>query len=75
MELKETITIIQIVASILLVIAILLQNRGEGLGGLFGGGGGEVFRTRRGMENLLYYITIGLAAAIVVLSLYNTTLS
>ncbi len=49
----------QIVLGILIVISILVQNRGEGIGELFGGsGGGEHFRTRRGLESFLYYGTI-----------------
>jgi preprotein translocase subunit SecG len=51
-----------------LVITVLLQNRAEGLGKMFGGGG-EVFRTKRGLEKVLYYLTIGLILVLVVLSL------
>ncbi|MBU1119617.1 preprotein translocase subunit SecG, partial [Patescibacteria group bacterium] len=47
---------------------VLLQNRAEGLGKMFGGGG-EVFRTKRGLEKVLYYLTIGLILVLVVLSL------
>lgn len=74
MDWKQIITIAQIVVAIAVVITILLQNRGEGLGSFFGGGG-EVFRTRRGLENMLFYISIGLAVILVVLSIINTTLS
>lgn len=42
----------QIVAGILLVIAVLLQHRGTGLGGAFGGEGMS-YRSRRGIEKLL----------------------
>lgn len=42
----------------------MLQNRTEGMGQLFGGGGGgEHFRTRRGVESFLYYATIVLIVA------------
>lgn len=60
--------IVQIVLCVLLVISILLQNRAEGLGKMFGGGG-EVFRTKRGLESFLYYFTIGLSIVLVILSL------
>ncbi|MDD3474589.1 MAG: preprotein translocase subunit SecG [Candidatus Dojkabacteria bacterium] len=60
--------IVQIVISSLLVISILLQNRAEGLGKMFGGGG-EVFRTKRGLEKFLYYFTIALIVILVVISL------
>jgi len=58
----------QIAVCGVLVVAILLQNRAEGLGKMFGGGG-EVFRTKRGLEKVLYYLTIGLILILVVLSL------
>ncbi len=74
MDTKKIITIFQIIVSIAIVVSILLQNRGEGLGRFFGGGG-EVFRARRGFENTLYYLTIGLAAVLVILSVVNTTLA
>ncbi len=41
--------VVQVVVSITMVISVLLQNRAEGLGTMFGGGG-EVFRTKRGLE-------------------------
>jgi len=59
---------IQIIISILVVISILLQNRAEGLGKMFGGGG-EVFRTKRGLEKFLYYFTIALVVLLVITSL------
>ena len=52
--------VIQIVLSALLVTAILLQQRGSGLGAAFGGDT-NVFRTKRGVEKILFYATIGLA--------------
>ncbi|MEA3357019.1 MAG: preprotein translocase subunit SecG [Patescibacteria group bacterium] len=64
----------QIVVAVILIVSILLQNRGEGLGS-FLGGGGEIFRTRRGIENVLYKTSVVLAITLVVLSLVNTSLS
>ncbi len=52
--------IIQMILSVLLITAILLQQRGSGLGAAFGGGS-EVFRTKRGVEKLLHYATIAIA--------------
>jgi len=54
------IAIIQIVLSVLLVAAILLQQKGAGLGGTFGGDGG-VYSTRRGAERVIYTSTIIIA--------------
>jgi protein translocase SecG subunit len=58
----------QIVVCVLVVLSVLLQNRAEGLGKMFGGGG-EVFRTKRGFEKFLYYFTIFLALILVAISL------
>jgi len=60
--------IIQIVISILLIIVILLQNRGAGLGSAFGGTGG-VYLTKRGLEKKLFAATIVLAVLFFGLSL------
>ena len=60
--------ILQVIVCSLLVVSILMQNRAEGLGKMFGGGG-EVFRTKRGLEKFLYYLTIALILVLIVLSL------
>lgn len=57
---QKIIAIAQISVSVLLVLAILLQQRGVGLGATFGGDGGA-FRTKRGLEKGLFYATIVLA--------------
>jgi len=41
----------------MLIIVILVQQRGAGLGGIFGGEGG-VYRTKRGIEKILFILTI-----------------
>ncbi|OGN16619.1 MAG: preprotein translocase subunit SecG [Candidatus Yanofskybacteria bacterium RIFCSPHIGHO2_02_FULL_46_19] len=51
----------QIVVSILLIVAILLQQKGGGLGAAFGGDG-QVYRSRRGIEKSLFIATIILTA-------------
>lgn len=63
-------SIIQFIAAILLIISILLQNRGTGLGAAFGGEG-NVYRTKRGMESFLFKATIALAVVFLVVSLLN----
>ncbi len=62
------IKIAQIVVAVLLMLAILMQNRGAGLGGVFGGSGG-VYLTKRGLEKKLFMATIVLAAIFILLSL------
>ncbi len=53
---------IQIILSILLVGAILLQQRGSSLGGAFGGDNfSSAFHKRRGAESFLFKFSIGIA--------------
>ena len=54
---KQAFPLIQIIFSTLLSIAILLQGRGAGLGASFGGGG-EFYRSKRGVEQILFKATI-----------------
>ena len=60
--------IIQIIVALLLLGAILLQYRGADLPGLFGGGG-DIYRTKRGIEKTLFIATIVLAIIFFGLSL------
>ncbi len=53
----QYIQIIQIILGIALIVTILLQVRGAGLGSVFGGTG-TVFKTRRGIDQLLFRMTI-----------------
>jgi preprotein translocase subunit SecG len=50
----------QLVVSIMLIISILLQSRGASLSGVFGGSN-TVFRTKRGVEKILFTTTVILA--------------
>ena len=52
-------SIIEIVLAVVVTILVLVQAKGQDLGGFLGGGGGDTFRTRRGVENTLYQATIG----------------
>jgi preprotein translocase subunit SecG len=61
MSTKETLLLVQIIIGILLSGSILLQVRGSGLGSLFGNVGGEFYRSKRGLEKLLYQATIVLS--------------
>ena len=58
----------QIIVSIALIAAILLQARGTGLSGTFGGDS-AVYRSRRGVERRLWQFTIVLLALFVIFSL------
>ena len=67
---ETAILIAQIILAIALIASILLQQRGTGLGGAFGG---EVtaYRSRRGIERTLFRLTIVLAILVVAFSLLN----
>ena len=64
----NTLTIIQIVLAVLLIVCVLLQTEGSGLGGVWSGGG-ETYSTKRGLEKVLFYATILITVAVVCLSL------
>lgn len=57
---EKTLSIVQIVISVLLIVSILLQQRGTSLGEAFGGESG-IYTSRRGGERYLYVATIVLA--------------
>ena len=52
--------IAQVIVSMLLIIAILLQQRGTALGSAFGGDGGNFYSTRRGIQEKIFQATIGI---------------
>lgn len=64
------IDIIQIISAILLVILILIQNRGSSLGSAFGGES-SVYRTKRGAEKGVFILTIICAVIFLVTAVVN----
>ncbi len=58
----------QIVLSVALILVILLQVRGGGLGGIFGQAD-TVFRTRRGVERTLFRLTVFLVVMFIIVSI------
>lgn len=67
---KNLALISQIFISVFLVAAIVIQARGTGLGSVFGGGG-ESYRSRRGMEKIFFIATIILAVLFIATSIVN----
>ena len=65
--------IAQIVLSIALILVILLQVRGGGLGGIFGQAD-TVFRTKRGLEKTLFQLTIVLVVLFIIISIVSLRL-
>ena len=62
---------IQVILSVLLVGAVMLQQRGAGLGGAFGDQSQESFYKRRGAELFLFRATIVMAVLFVATALAN----
>jgi protein translocase SecG subunit len=60
----------EIVVAILLIISILLQNRGAGLGSTFGGDFGGYY-SKRGFEKFLVTFSVVLAALFLILAIAN----
>ena len=58
---KLALDIAMIITSIALIAAIILQSKGAGLGGLTGGDSGGIFTARRGVEKVLFRLTIVLS--------------
>ncbi len=50
-----------IITSIALILSVILQSKGAGLGGLSGADLGSVFTARRGIERTLFWVTIVLS--------------
>ena len=68
METSDVLNIFQVLLSLMVIGAVLLQAKGAGLGNIFGGGG-ETFHTRRGVERTLFRATIVLVALFVGVSI------
>lgn len=66
--LRNVLYVVQMLLGVLLVLVVIIQQKGAGLGTAFGGDTG-FYRTRRGAEKLLFYITIALSLLFVLSSL------
>jgi preprotein translocase subunit SecG len=58
---KNVLDIALIITSVALIAGVILQSKGAGLGGLTGADTGGVFTARRGIERILFWVTIALA--------------
>ncbi|MCL4507286.1 MAG: preprotein translocase subunit SecG [Chloroflexi bacterium] len=74
MVLNVFLGIAQLVLAVALIVAVLVQSKGEELGGVFGGAQ-SVYQTRRGVDKMLFTITVFLAIAFFVLAVVNVVLS
>ena len=58
-----------IITSIALIASVILQSKGAGLGSLTGSDPGAIFTARRGIEKILFRVTIGLAVLFFILAI------
>ena len=72
MTIKVALDVVQIILAIVLIGIILLQTKGAGLSGIFGGDSSSVYRTRRGLELRMFQFTIGLAVVFFLVALINS---
>jgi preprotein translocase subunit SecG len=61
-----------IITSIALILSVILQSKGAGLGGLTGGDTGGIFTARRGIEKVLFRVTIALSVLFFILAIIAT---
>ncbi len=72
---KTYIEIALLLVSIFLIVSVILQSKGAGLGGLTGMDTGGVFTARRGLEKVLFRLTILFSALFFILSIAALILS
>lgn len=74
--LQTALNIIEILVSATLVTMIILQSKGSGFGGIFGGRDMlNPLHTRRGLERTLFLFTIGLTVVFLLVSLVSSLVS
>ena len=66
---KDYLDIALIIISAALIASVILQSKGAGLGGLVGGDTGGIFTARRGIERVLFWVTIGLSVVFFALAI------
>ncbi|PIS17460.1 MAG: preprotein translocase subunit SecG [Candidatus Nealsonbacteria bacterium CG09_land_8_20_14_0_10_42_14] len=70
----DFLAIAQILVSVILIILILLQQRGTALGSAFGGQEGGFYATRRGLQKKIFWATVVMGVLFVALALANLIL-
>jgi preprotein translocase subunit SecG len=58
-----------------LIVSVIMQSKGAGLGGLTGADTGGIFTARRGVEKTLFYVTIVLGVVFFVLAILSVKLA
>ena len=73
--LKTVLDISLIITSVTLILSVILQSKGAGLGGLTGADTGGVFTARRGVEKALFWATIVLSVLFFILAIASVIVS
>ena len=64
-----------VIISAALILSVILQSKGAGLGGLTGADTGGIFTARRGVEKTLFYVTIVLSVIFFILAILSVKLA
>jgi len=72
---EDFLNIALIITAVGLILSVILQSKGAGLGGLTGSDSGGVFTARRGIERVLFWITIVLSIVFFALALTSVIFS
>lgn len=73
---ERALQVVSIIISLILIVMILLQVKGSGLGGFLGTEvGGGIARTRRGLEKTLFQITIALSVVFMAIAILSVVYS
>ena len=74
MELRDFLSLAQILVSSLLIVLVLLQSKGTGFGAALGGQD-STFRTKRGVQRTLHNVTIAIVALFLAISAWSVTVA
>lgn len=75
MNWTQIINVSLILTSIALVASIILQSKGAGLGGLTGSDTGGIFTARRGIEKVLFWVTVIFSLLFFILAITSAILA
>jgi preprotein translocase subunit SecG len=71
--LQTALNVIEILVSATLIVIIILQSKGSGFGGIFGGRDMlSPLHTRRGLERTMFQFTVGLVVVFLLVSLISS---
>jgi preprotein translocase subunit SecG len=71
----NVVNIALVLVSVALIVSVIMQSKGAGLGGLTGADTGGIFTARRGVEKTLFYVTIVLGVVFFVLAILSVKLA